>query len=535
MSCVFPLIGDGPMSRQTIENPYQDVDWKNCSYVHSMSHQHSGSWTPFTDHESLIDFFKMGFRHLAVSNYYPSKPVYPLPKEFAKSHPEAIGCPNAEHHSFTDAGMHICALGSYYTSGYGKAVETSKLARSPIQATFQGLRRFDPERPWLGVYRLDVNLGPKGDLGADQVSAFLTIEDGSECDRRSLAVIGSGRIHEREITSSGSLYIRTDSDSLTVRMEFDENTTEITRIRLMQGTNRPYAQVFAEALDGVGTDAEGNRIEGLVFPDGGGITINHPEGAADYYFPILDHDERVLGIEVWNYRRRFGYSRSNLHAYILWDEILSSGRRCLGFFVKDHRRYGSGRNVLLLPSDETANKEHEALRAYRKGQFFGLLGSIAVDGEGNIAQPYDYSEFRFTNISVRKDDQGNPLGVDAGVAGDENGKNHNTQIRFTTDEGLAQITDGNEAFFPFPKDRDGNIGCKFVRIEAIAYPDRLDDGQELTPELVAKLNPDEIMLLHNHRTFETEALCDKRFGPDEGTPVPALDMIFSQLIMIRPA
>ncbi|NLN19038.1 MAG: hypothetical protein GX162_07175 [Firmicutes bacterium] len=521
------------MSKQIIENPYQDVDWKNCSYLHSMSHQHSGSWTPFTDYQSLVEFFRMGFRHMAVSNYYPSKPVYPLPKEFAESYPEAIGCPNAEHHSFTDAGMHICAIGSYYTSGYGQPVESSKLVDSPIQASFDGLHRFDPEKPWLGVYRLDIDLRPKDGADTDQVSALLTIEGGSECDRRSFDVIGAGRIHGRRITSSGSLYIRTESDSIAVGLEFDENTTEVTRIRLMQGTNRPYAQVFAEALDGTGTDAEGNRIEGLVFPDGGGITINHPEGSAEHYFPILDQDERVLGIEVWNYRRRFGYSRSNLHAYRLWDEILSSGRRCFGFFVKDHRRYGNGRNVLLIPNDDTANKEHEALKAYRKGRFFGLLGSIAVDGEGNIVQPYDYSQFRFTNISVREDDEGCPLGVDVSVAGDENSKNKNTQIRFVTNEGIAQITDADQAFFPFPKDQDGNIVCKFVRIEAIAYPDRLDDGRQLTPDSVARMNPDEIMLLHNHRTFVTEALCDKRFGLDEGTPVPALDMILSQPIMIR--
>ena len=32
-----------------------------------------------------------------------------------------------------------------------------------------------------------------------------------------------------------------------------------------------------------------------------------------------------------------------------WDEILASGRRCLGFFVKDHLPNGRGRNVLILP------------------------------------------------------------------------------------------------------------------------------------------------------------------------------------------
>ena len=36
------------------------------------------------------------------------------------------------------------------------------------------------------------------------------------------------------------------------------------------GHNRPYAQVFAEALDGTGTDAEGNRIEDWCFPTVGG-------------------------------------------------------------------------------------------------------------------------------------------------------------------------------------------------------------------------------------------------------------------------
>ncbi len=39
---------------------------------------------------------------------------------------------------------------------------------------------------------------------------------------------------------------------------------------------------------------------GLIDPEGGGITLNHPGGKMDTYLEMLDFDSRVLGLEVWN-------------------------------------------------------------------------------------------------------------------------------------------------------------------------------------------------------------------------------------------
>lgn len=103
-------------------------------------------------------------------------------------------------------------------------------------------------------------------------------------------------------------------------------------------------------------------FEKLHYPDGGGMTLNHPTGKLADYLPMLDFDPRVLGIEVWNQLTSgFGSSRGfyddtpgpHLHFYELWDQILRTGRRCWGFFVKDHNTLGRGRNVLLVPKLDT--------------------------------------------------------------------------------------------------------------------------------------------------------------------------------------
>ena len=76
-------------------NPYADTAWDRVEYVHSFSHQHG---------QDPHVFWNMGYRHLPLSNDYPSKPVYPLPDAFLQKHPEATGAPSAEHHSTTDSG-----------------------------------------------------------------------------------------------------------------------------------------------------------------------------------------------------------------------------------------------------------------------------------------------------------------------------------------------------------------------------------------------------------------------------------------------
>lgn len=109
----------------------------------------------------------------------------------------------------------------------------------------------------------------------------------------------------------------------------------------------------------------------LQYPDGGGVTLNHPvypesNPESIYSFmEMLDYDERVLGIEIYN---------DHIQHLACWDEILSTGRRCWGFAVVDwydasdeSSTYGS--SILLVP----ALTEEDCLRAYRNGEFYAQL------------------------------------------------------------------------------------------------------------------------------------------------------------------
>jgi hypothetical protein len=299
-----------------LDNPYAEVDWDTWDCLHSMSHQHQGQ----TD-ASRDGFLEMGYRHLAFSNYYPSAPTYPLPANYLAKHPEVIAAPNAEHHSFTDAGLHFNALGSLLATGYGSNVSAKECAISPIVHRFENLEVFNTERPWLGVYRLDVRLS----ASEGKPTARLTIEGANECGFRE-GFSDKGPICDRELPPGNhTLYLRTTATSVETKLVFDTAALSVTQYRLMQGANRPWRDVFRAALDGEMID--GKRSGGLLHGDDGGLTLNHPTGKLADYAPMLDFDPRVLGIEVWNQLTSgFGSSRGfydhsgepNLHFYQLW-------------------------------------------------------------------------------------------------------------------------------------------------------------------------------------------------------------------------
>lgn len=515
--------GTSPNGKVRLDNPYEKVDWENFEYLHSFSHQHTRDPQLFWD---------MGYRHLPISNYYPSRPTYPLPEAFAEKYPEALGAPNAEQHSTTDAGIHFCVPGSFYTTGYGQSPRV-KLDASPVEAEFSDLNVFDAENsPWLGVYRLDLRMAAVD--GSDQEPEVkLTIEGAEQVDRKTFEVVGDGVVRQQNRTSKtpNTIYLRTQSDTIRVRLDFDPESTQITLFRLMQGTNRPWRDAFRAALDGTLKDEKGQPIEGLQYPDAGGITINHPTDPLERILEMLDFDPRVLGIEVWNERRAFG--GTDMRFYRLWDEVLRTGRRCLGFFVKDHIYNRRGRNVLLVSWPETAThaeREREALRAYREGRFFGLLGAIRVDESGEPVPPYDQSDFRFTRIDVRKGENGEPAGVEVRVDGADLSKRPQTQIRFITDEGVARVENSDRAYFEFPVDSEGTILCRYVRVEAFSYPETHLGGEPLTADTLATMNIHELSRIHDRIGPFERSLVDA----SGETPVPIVEMLFSQPIRILP-
>jgi hypothetical protein len=493
-----------------LDNPYAEVDWDTWECLHSMSHQHQGQ----TD-ASRDGFVDMGYGHFAFSNYYPSAPTYPLHQDYAAKHPQLIAAPNAEHHSYTDTGLHANALGSLLATGYGSSVSAQDCAASPVSHRFENLSVFDAQRPWLGVYRLDVRLAAK----AGNPSASLTIEGANECDSRN-GFADKGPVSERSLPPGNhTLYLRTTASSMETKLLFDADAISVTQYRLMQGTNRPWRDVFREAFDM------------LQYPDGGGMTLNHPTGKLADYLPMLDFDPRVLGIEVWNQLTSgFGSSRGfydqsggpNLHFYQLWDDILRTGRRCWGFFVKDHNTYGRGRNVLLVPKLDalsTTGRESAALRAYRQGAFFGSVASLAASDAGEVITPYDRSEFRFSRIAVQNDT------LQVAVAGND-AKRAKVQIRFLTDQGIASIVDAEQAEFRLKRDSNGRLDTTFVRVEAFAYPQTHQQGQPLTAGMLRGMNVHDISQIHDQKALRGPAFAS--IDPALRTPIPIVDMIFSQ-------
>lgn len=100
-----------------IINPYDGINWQNTLHVQSVSHQHCTGQVQFN---TLLQ--SSGLEHIALSNYYPSEPYYPLEDHFTVP-VGVIGSPNAEHHSMTSMGfpryssMHLNGLGSTFSSG----------------------------------------------------------------------------------------------------------------------------------------------------------------------------------------------------------------------------------------------------------------------------------------------------------------------------------------------------------------------------------------------------------------------------------
>ena len=517
-----------------IDNPYEQIDWENIYYLHSGSHLHSRS------QEGWEEIYEMGIRHFALSNYYPSEPTWPLPDEFLRGREDIVASPNAEHHAATDHSLHFTTIGSFYTTGYGRGFSTEfdvDWEKTPFEYTFEDLNIFNPEAhsPGEGVYRLDLRRDAVNAGVGDKIEVFLTIEGAERCDRSTFERIGDGRIENEVYRDDGqdTIYFCVTSSEVNMRVEFDPQTTRIDRMRVMQGVNRPWQQAYREALDGNRRNKDGTPIEGLQYPGGGGIIINHPRHPVEDTIEMLDFDERVLGVEVWNHRRWFGLENEEPHLsyYEHWDRVLNSGRRAFGFFVKDHRLQGRGRNILLVPDPvgrTTQQREQDALLAYRQGQFFGSLGSWEmVDENNHVQQPYDYSEFYFTNIEVVRADTGLPRAIRVAVDGQNEEERPNVQFRFITDKGVGHIVDGRkEVEYELPITKDGSIECKFVRIEVFAYPDTHNDGERLTPQILAEKNVYEIARIHDKRGSSGGNDVD----PADGEPIGIVDMIFSQPI-----
>ena len=236
-------------------DPYAGVDW-TVTPVLGITHAHCETQAQYDE------LYNAGIRHFAISNYYPSDPVYPLTERFTPGE-GSISCPNAEFARMTNitGHCHINGLGSTFSAG------------------------------------------------------------------------------NSEDTSPGTTW-----------------------------------QVLVN-----------NVMRNLMWPDAGGATLNHTTWSAlsdAQVLEILDHDPRMLGIEIYNHSSEVAGGHTGW-ALEQWDRVLATGRKCFGFCVSDHAaQYSSqwpwyGMNALLC-----APTERDCLLAYRNGAFYGRLQNTSLKFTG---------------------------------------------------------------------------------------------------------------------------------------------------------
>lgn len=127
----------------------------------------------------------------------------------------------------------------------------------------------------------------------------------------------------------------------------------------------------------------------LLYPDGGGMIINHPTN-----YPLkqicdaLDYDDIVLGVEFFN--DTDAHWHADGHNYeetgdnpigwniVKWDSALKTGRRCWGFAVPDHRdEYTTDWRGTISVFVHTATQEN-VLKAIRKGAFYAQINHTSL-------------------------------------------------------------------------------------------------------------------------------------------------------------
>ncbi|MBR5026152.1 MAG: hypothetical protein IKX48_13895 [Victivallales bacterium] len=308
--------------------PYSDVDWEHSFQIHTTSHGHCTS-------QGMMDgYLKRGFGLLTLSNYYPSAPYCPASKMTVNYY--------RVHHDFPVMFKGVRTNGPF---DWNKIVEPWI---GEVEEKYRAAFPFKEGGPMF-------NPLPEGILEAPNAE-----HHGFVGSPTHLCAPGSA-------FASGTFDARNFYKSMSHGYHF--------------GSGEPWRL----AID--------RMIDGLIYPDGGGVTINHPAWSRlkyEHMMEMLDHDPRVLGIEVYNQgcvkSEMYPWSKAYCEDY--WDYALGLGRQCFGFFVPDWS-VTEGTNVLIV-KEKTV---HECLRAYRQGNWFGAIKgrgilnftAIRFDGETLLA------------------------------------------------------------------------------------------------------------------------------------------------------
>ena len=317
------------MKLQRNKNPYAGIDWGKICRVTSCTHMHC------TSAGVLKKYLDEGLELAALSNYYPSAPWYPL----------------------------------------------ASLRENFFRVRQRGYVRGSA---WLDE-TLDVNaeIGRWKDKLSPELQAQLPFREGKQM----FADLPSGLLEipnaEHHWFSDAGVWLHiTAPGCMLSSSSFDRNNEfgmeQYGKIRL--GAPVSWRDGFRKLLDSA------------MIPDGGGIVINHPAWShlpADFLCRMLDHDPRVLGMEIYNHGCRVDFSD---FSDPLWDAVLSTGRQCFGFCVQDHPTDDGkwlGR-IVLLPEERTAQS---CLKAMRAGRFYGAIA-------GNGLQ-FDYLGFDGKTLTAR--------------------------------------------------------------------------------------------------------------------------------------
>ena len=289
--------------------PYTGLDWSKVIRVKTTSHGHCPS-------QGFLDaYLKRGFGLLTMSNYYPSAPYVPASKmtvNYYRMHHD---------HPVTVNGKRVEGPFDWNKIvGEWKDKLDEKAAKGfPFT---EGGKMFKPL--------------PEGVLEAPNAEHHsFRHEDGR----------GTGSLH---MCCPGSAFASGTFDAHDVYKTHSH------------GYNFGSGEFCGTSID--------RMIAGFIYPDGGGVTINHPTWTKldrEFMLKILDWDPRVLGIEVLE-------AGFNSESY--WDWALSTGRQCFGLFVPDWsiKNEVFGVNVLCV-HEKTV---HACLQAYRQGNFYGATHGL---------------------------------------------------------------------------------------------------------------------------------------------------------------
>lgn len=307
--------------------PYSGLDWSKVVKVKTTTHGHCLR-------QSMLDIYlKRGFGLLTISNYYPSAPYWPLEKMTENYYRVHHDHPVVVNGKRTDGPFDWNKIVSQWQGELAEA----QAKEFPFK---EGKKLFNPL--------------PEGVLEAPNAEhhSFL------HADGR-----GTGSLH---MCCPGSVY---KSGTFDARNRFKSKS---------HGYHFGSGEYWKTAVDGM--------IDGLICPDGGGVTVNHPTWSKldrEFLLEIMDHDPRVLGIEVLE-------SARNSEKY--WDWVLATGRQCFGFFVPDWgiTKKIFGVNVLCVQERTLEG----CLRAYRKGDFYGA--AIGLDALAFTSITFDGKRLRAT-------------------------------------------------------------------------------------------------------------------------------------------